>query len=147
MPALSVLLRPELVFDIEAADREGALGELSARVGEVADLDTDELLRAVLEREELCSTGFGNGVAMPHVRLTAARQFHVALGRVRQGVEFGAVDGLPVQLLLLIVGPERERDAYRKLLDRAARFLKGEAEGLIAATDLSAAAKTALTDY
>ena len=146
MPALSVLLQPERVIEIEGTDREQVLRALAEAV-DAPHGDVEALLTALREREALSSTGFGNGVAMPHARLASTRKFHVVLARARPGGDFDAIDGEPVRLFMLVVGPEQERDAYAKLMSRAAKFLKAEAGGLIDAADFPAAVTAALTHY
>ena len=105
MPALSVLLQPERVIEVDGTDREQVLRALAEAVDE-PNGDVEALVAALREREALNSTGFGNAVAMPHVRLATTRKFHVVLARSRQGVDFDAIDGAPVRLFMLVVGPE-----------------------------------------
>jgi PTS system nitrogen regulatory IIA component len=136
------------VIEVKSADKVGALRELvaaAARSGEVADVAA--MHKAVLEREELSSTAFGDGLAMPHVRLPGMKRFLTVLGRAKDGVDFGAPDQQPVRLLLLIVGPEPRREDYLKLMGRAARFLKHERDRVLALTDLSKAATELAVEY
>lgn len=107
----------------------------------------DALVAALLARERLASTGFGGGLAMPHVRLAGIRGHHAVLGRVRAGLPFDALDGAPVHLLLLIVGPDGEKERYQRLMAHAARFLKSEGQALIDADDLQRATSQALASY
>ncbi|HBP17718.1 MAG TPA: PTS fructose transporter subunit IIA [Planctomycetes bacterium] len=131
MAALSKLLAESRVLELESSDREAVLEELCQRAARVMDLDAATLLAAVHEREALSSTGFGEGLAMPHVRLREVKDVQVVFGRARAGVEFGALDGAPVHLFLLVVGAEADRGSYQKVMARAARFLKGEGSGLV----------------
>ena len=147
MPSLPLLLKPEHTVDLTGVDRVGVLRGLTELAAPVAGLEHEALLQAVLEREELASTGFGDGLAMPHVRLSKARAFATVLGRAPTPIPFGAIDGAPVDLLLLIVGPEAERERYQKLLARAARFLKAEGPRLRGARDLAAATAELLVEY
>ncbi len=148
MVSLAVTLQPERVIEVNASDKVGALRELvaaAARSGEVAD--EAALHKAVLEREELSSTAFGDGLAMPHVRLPGIKRFLTVLGRANKGVDFGAPDAQPVRLLLLIVGPEPRREDYLKLMGRAAKFLKHERDRLLALADLTKAATELAVEY
>jgi PTS system nitrogen regulatory IIA component len=147
MPSLSLLLSPDTIVDSGSADREAVLEALAQAGARASAVDATKLLEAVHEREKLMSTGFGDGMAMPHVRLAGVKRFTTVLGRSRPGVEFGAIDGKPVRLFLLVVGPEADRDGYKKLLARAANFLKAEGQGLMAAPDLSAAVTAIAQDY
>lgn len=149
MPTLAALLRPEAVVDLDATHAEDALHALStAALGLVDDdLTLEELLEAIYEREKLHSTALGEGVAMPHVRLKQVKEFRVVLGRSRDGIEYAAPDGGAVRLFLLIVGPESQAEQYRKLMTRAARFLRSEAGSLLQSDDFNGAARSALEDY
>lgn len=149
MPTLAALLRPEAVVDLDATHAEDALHALAhAALGLVDDeLTLEELLEAIYEREKLHSTALGEGVAMPHVRLKQVKAFRTVLGRSREGIEYAAPDGEAVRLFLLIVGPEAQAEQYRKLMTRAARFLRNEAGALLGSDDFGGAARAALEDY
>jgi mannitol/fructose-specific phosphotransferase system IIA component (Ntr-type) len=148
MVSLAVTLQPERVIEIQSTDKVGALRELvaaAARSGEA--VDEAALHKAVLEREELSSTAFGDGLAMPHVRLPGIKRFLTVLGRANVGIDFAAQDGQPVRLLLLIVGPEPKREDYLKLMGRAAKFLKHERDRLLALQDFGKAATELAVEY
>jgi mannitol/fructose-specific phosphotransferase system IIA component (Ntr-type) len=147
MPSLSVLLTPQQVVDSPSGDRDEVLQAMADVAAKEAGLDAQKLLQAIREREALLSTGFGGGAAMPHVRLAAARRFHCVLGRTRTGIEFAAADQKPVHLLLLIVGPEADRDGYRKLMAKGAKFLKAESSKLLETDDLAACLGEVAQEY
>ena len=147
MPSLSFLLGQQHIIELISDTREGALRELVDVVAEQAGVMSDELFGEVWERECLHSTGFGAGLALPHIRSAHLKQFYVALGRSQAGLPFEAIDGEPVQLVLLVAGPLGERDRYRKLMARAAKFLKQEAQALRGCPRLLESVTTALTDY
>jgi mannitol/fructose-specific phosphotransferase system IIA component (Ntr-type) len=141
------MLGPEQIVEIDSPVPSDVLRALTDRAAAQADVDPELLFEIVTKREELCSTGFGLGVAMPHVRLENIRTFHTVLGRTRKGIEFGAIDGKPVHLLLLVVGPMADKAGYQKLMSRSARFLKAEAARVLEASDLLAITQEALADY
>ena len=148
MVSLAVTLQNERVIEIQSLDKVGALRELvaaAARSG--VAVDEAALHKAVLEREELSSTAFGDGLAMPHVRLPGIKRFLTVLGRAKVGIDFAAQDGQPVRLLLLIVGPEPKREDYLKLMGRAAKFLKHERDRLLALQDFGKAATELAVEY
>ncbi|MCO5166926.1 MAG: PTS sugar transporter subunit IIA [Planctomycetes bacterium] len=147
MPSLSLTLTPEQLVDLDSADRDEVLRAMAEVAAKDAGLEPERLLQAILDREALLSTGFGGGAAMPHVRLQGVRRFHTVLGRTRQGVEFAAADERPVHILLLIVGPEADRDGYKKLMAKGARFLKQEYTKLLEAPDLSACLLELVQEY
>lgn len=147
MPSLSLTLTPQQIVDLDSGDREEVLRAMAEVAAADAGLDPQKLLQAILDREALLSTGFGGGAAMPHVRLQGVRRFHTVLGRTRKGIEFAAVDDKPVHVLLLIVGPEADRDGYKKLMAKGARFLKQEYAKLLEAPDLQACLLELVQEY
>jgi mannitol/fructose-specific phosphotransferase system IIA component (Ntr-type) len=84
------------------------------------------VLAAVREREGVLSTGIGDGVAVPHGKTAALEEMRVAAGAVRDPVDYGAIDGAPVQLFFLLVGPESAPGGHVRALSRIARLLRQE---------------------
>jgi len=84
--------------------------------------DREAVIRDILRREEVMSTGIGGGIAIPHAQSKGATKLAVALGRSRREVDFNALDGRPVQIFFLVVGPE-ERGGYIRVLARISRLL------------------------
>jgi mannitol/fructose-specific phosphotransferase system IIA component (Ntr-type) len=84
------------------------------------------ILSAVREREQLLSTGIGGGVAIPHGRTPVVDQLMMAAGVTPAPVDFDALDGQPVQLFFLLVGPESAASAHVKALSRISRLLRRE---------------------
>jgi mannitol/fructose-specific phosphotransferase system IIA component (Ntr-type) len=99
--------------------------------------EQDEILRAVRERESVLSTGIGHGVAIPHGKSAAVSELRMAAGRVAQPVEFDALDGQPVELLFLLVGPETAAGPHIKALSRISRLVRKDEvrDRLISARD------------
>ena len=81
---------------------------------------------AVREREQLLSTGIGGGIAIPHGKSSALDELVVAAGVAPDGVPYEALDGKPVTLLFLLVGPESAAGALVKALSRISRVLRRE---------------------
>lgn len=147
MPSLSLTLTPQQILDLDSGDRDEVLRAMAEAAAADAGLDAQKLLQAILDREALLSTGFGGGAAMPHVRLQGVRRFHTVLGRTRKGIEFAAADQQPVHILLLIVGPEADRDGYKKLMAKGAKFLKQEYAKLLEADDLAGGLAEVVQEY
>lgn len=111
-------------FDLQATDKDSALGELVRLLG-VDPRAGDTLLRVLQRRESLGSTGMGRGIAIPHCRSLVANRLRLAYGYSRKGVEFQAIDGKPVHHLFLIVAPPLEiSNQYLPVLGRIAQFAK-----------------------
>ncbi|MCP4230149.1 MAG: PTS sugar transporter subunit IIA [bacterium] len=87
--------------------------------------DSDKILAAVIEREKLCSTGFENGVAIPHPRQghpDVVEELVAGFGRAGDGIDFDALDGEPVYLFFLLCAPSDSE--HLKALAKLSRFLK-----------------------
>jgi PTS system nitrogen regulatory IIA component len=126
MPTIRDLLQDDLIIEeIKADDKRGVLCEF-ARLLKATDRvdDEEELLRALLEREALGSTGIGDGVAIPHGKLPMGSGMVVAFGRSSTGVDFQAIDSKPVFLFFLLVTPEDKPGDHLKALARISRILK-----------------------
>jgi nitrogen PTS system EIIA component len=111
-------------FDLQATDKDSALGELVRLLG-VDNRSAETLLRVLQRRESLGSTGMGRGIAIPHCRSLVANRLRLAYGQSRRGIEFQAMDGKPVHHLFLIVAPPLEiSNQYLPVLGRIAQFAK-----------------------
>ena len=119
-------LRAERIApDLKATDKTAALAELADLFGGNDQVDHDAVLQAMVEREQAASTGMEYGVAVPHGRLKTAGGLVGVLGRSRQGIEFGALDGRPAHLLFGLVGPSADMSGLMlKALARISRLCK-----------------------
>ena len=90
------------------------------------DESVNAVLAAVREREQLLSTGIGGGVAIPHGKTPILDQLVLAAGVAPQAIDFDALDGEPVQLFFLLIGPESASGAHVKALSRISRMLRRE---------------------
>ena len=84
----------------------------------------DDILRAVRERESVLSTGIGNGVAIPHGKSPVVPDLIMAAGCTAQPVDFDSLDGAPVSLFFLLVGPETAAGPHIKALSRISRLVR-----------------------
>ncbi len=116
--ALSSYLDEMLVCFLEAKTRDEALLYMVERLAHARQLeDASVFYRAVIEREQIVSTGVGQGVAIPHAKLPGCDRFFIAVGIQKgEGLDWGALDGSPVNLIFLIGGPDNRPTEYLKLL-------------------------------
>ena len=122
---LSQLLTPQRIrVPLLAADKQSALRALVAAAAEGHDAGVDDLFAAIEEREAVLSTGVGHGVAIPHGRSGQVASLLVSAGVVPTPIEYGSLDGLPVRLLFLLVGPESEAGLHVKALSRITRLVR-----------------------
>lgn len=125
---ISELLAPEAILpNMTANTKEESLVELTeALLASGCDLDRDEVLRILQERENLGSTGIGDGVAIPHGKLKNLDQLVMSFGRSREGVDFDSMDGKPAHLFFLLVAPEESVGIHLKTLARISKLLKDQ---------------------
>ncbi len=123
------LLSPEaIVADMKSTEKFAALAELTdSLVAFQTNLDRDEVLRVLHEREHLGSTGIGDGVAIPHGKLKKLDQLLLAFGCSKGGVDFDSMDGKPAHLFFLLLAPEESVGIHLKTLARISKLLKSPA--------------------
>lgn len=146
---LGELTRPDLIFpDLPATDRQEALRALAHRVAERGLVASgDDLFQKLWEREQLGTTGIGSGIAIPHCKLPGLAHGIVAVGLIGpgagpagEGVDFGAADGKPVQVLFLVVSPSGAPAEHLQILAALSRWVRaaGHAEKILALRDPAA---------
>lgn len=126
---INQLLRPDQVrIGLSGTSKKEVINALIG-VLENHDSITDlEAVRsAIFEREEMMSTGVGKGLGLPHAKTSAARQTVAAFATTAHPVDFGAIDNEPIELLLLLVGPEEHKSQHVKILGRISRLVSRDA--------------------
>jgi len=114
-----------IIEELVSSNKEEVLQEISRTIrGEKQNFQPAAMVKVLLEREKLGSTGIGDSIAIPHGKLNGLDELIVAFGRSRQGVDFNAVDGKPVKLFFLLIAPESSRSEHLKVLARISRMLK-----------------------
>jgi mannitol/fructose-specific phosphotransferase system IIA component (Ntr-type) len=125
---LSELLSPATIkLDLKSTDRDSVLGELVNQIPQIASQPEarQTLLRALREREQLYSTGIGDGIALPHARnalVGLVDQPVLVFGRHQQGIPYGAIDSAPARLFFLLVAPTVTQ--HLAMLARLSRLLR-----------------------
>lgn len=109
---------------LNAVSKEDVLRELVQVITSNGVDEPEEVLRAVRERESVLSTGIGNGVAIPHGKSSQVPDLVMAAGRTSGPVEFDSLDGQPVRLLFMLVGPETAAGPHIKALSRISRLIR-----------------------
>ena len=114
-----------VVLDFECHTKVQAIEVLVDRLVQTNKLPhREEILRVIMEREKLASTGIGNGVALPHGRIDSIDDVFIVFGRTKHPIEFDALDEAPVTLIFLIVSPIQQNESYLKALSSISRLLK-----------------------
>jgi PTS system nitrogen regulatory IIA component len=93
----------DTVIDLPVHSKSALLHDLAHRAALVLKVDDDTVFSALLKREELGSTGVGNGVAIPHVRLEQVKKPFAIMARLKHPIDFDSIDGQPVDLVCLLV--------------------------------------------
>jgi mannitol/fructose-specific phosphotransferase system IIA component (Ntr-type) len=125
---LSELLSPATIaLDLKSADRDAVLNELVNQIPQLAARPDarQTLLRALREREQLHSTGIGDGIALPHARnalVGLVDEAIVVFGRHNGGIPYDAIDSVPARLFFLLVAPTVTQ--HLAILARLSRLLR-----------------------
>lgn len=123
------VVREAILVDLQATAKEPAIREIVqslATAGRLDAADTDGVARAILNREELGSTGIGQGVAVPHTRHPKADRLIGTVALSNKGVDFAALDGDPVDIFFLLVSPPNQPGDHLRALENISRHLKNE---------------------
>lgn len=100
--------------------------DLAERAAEITGHDASELLQAITAREELGSTGLGNGIAIPHGKVSGLKGVTALLARLDTPIEFDSVDDQPVDIIVMLLAPTGAGADHLKALSRVARLLRTE---------------------
>lgn len=120
----NILTPGRSLVNVPGGSKKRALEQIARLIGrEVPDLKTRDVYESLLAREKLGSTGFGNGIAIPHCRLKACTSPISALLHLDAPIDFDAIDGAPVDLLFVLLVPEAATDAHLELLRQIAKML------------------------
>ncbi len=112
--------------DLKARDKKGILDELVAPVAQETGASHDKLVKVLMDRERLGSTGIGGGIGIPHGKLKNLESLILGFGLSRQGVDFESMDGRPTHIYFLLLTPESSAGVHLKLLARISRLLKND---------------------
>jgi PTS system nitrogen regulatory IIA component len=120
------LIRRDMVLpELSSDNKLDVIRELSRHLADHArNMKTDDLIRVLVDREELASTAIGEGVAVPHGKMRLIDGIVACLGRSRAGIDFGSMDGQPTYLFFVMIAPESSTGAHLKALARISRVFK-----------------------
>ena len=126
MKILDVLYKEAILVDLKSNDKKGVLDELVEPIARIAGIDHENLVRVLMERERLGSTGIGGGIGIPHGKLKELESLVLGFGLSRKGVDFESMDGRPTHIFFLLVTPENSTGLHLKLLAQISRILKND---------------------
>lgn len=123
-------ITPEAIqSDLKADDKEGVIREMVqalVEAGRIRAADYESIVKAILSREELGSTGIGRGVAVPHTKHSGVDRLVGSVAISREGVDFDALDGEKVNLFFLLISPQDRPGDHLRALENIARQLRDE---------------------
>jgi PTS system nitrogen regulatory IIA component len=117
----------DVTIDVAPANKQKLLVELANKAASRLRLPPDTILTELSKREELGSTGVGDGVAIPHARFSQIDKAFGMLLRLRQPIEFDALDGKPVDIVFMLLLPESAKGEQLSALACVARKLRSPA--------------------
>ena len=121
--AASLIPADAILLDSAANSKSAIISDI---LGLLPSIDADQAMSVVMEREKLGSTGIGHGIAIPHGRLPDLDAPVTALARHAAGVDFDAIDGQPVHIVIVLLAPANEDRSHLELLANLARTLQQE---------------------
>ena len=145
----SILVPERVVCGMQAASKKKVLEQIAELIQQrVPNIDGEELYQNLIERERLGTTALGNGIAIPHCRLSSCQEIICALIQLEEGVDFGSFDKEPVRILFLLIVPANVIEEHLEALSMLAKRLEDEPyrNGLIDAADNSALFQAACFD-
>jgi nitrogen PTS system EIIA component len=115
------VVKDAIIPELKATDRDGAIRELVTTLAAnkaIAEKDIDIVVKAIIDREKLGSTGIGKGVAVPHARHAAVKKRFAAIGRSSVGVDFAAMDQAPVYSVVLLLSPATHPEGHLQAMEK-----------------------------
>lgn len=120
-------LDPRLIAFLDVDNRDEAIKTLVTMIHETGKLqDKYAFYEAIIEREKIVSTGIGMGAAIPHAKLASYDDFFIAIGVLRKGLDWNALDGSPVRIIFLIGGPDDKQTEYLQILSKLTQLIKDD---------------------
>ena len=120
MKLREVIVSDAIVPELAATDRDGAIKELVtalATAGALAESAVDDVVAALIKREQNGSTGFGKGVAVPHVKHAKVKKMAGTIGRRAAGLDFAALDHQPVYSVVLLLSPDSQPQQHLQAMN------------------------------
>lgn len=120
---------PSVIPELTATDRNGAIREMIQSLadhGAIAPDNVETIARAAIARENQGSTGFGRGVAVPHVKHDCLKQLVATIGRSSHGIDFAALDRAPVYTIFMLLSPVSDPEQHLRAMERIFRYLQRE---------------------
>lgn len=124
MSLLGQILSPRrILLDVAAQSKQALFTLVADRLADDLDLPAAAIANSLIERESLGSTGLGHAIAIPHGRIRGLSQASAAVARLAAPISFGAPDGAPVELVVILLVPQKATDLHLQILSELAQLL------------------------
>ncbi len=128
MQLSEIINENNIIPELKARDKNGVLEELAKVIAnQEPSVDKSALVKVLVEREQLGTTGIGDGVAIPHGKLSSIARPVISFGRSREGLDFDSMDGQPAYIFFLLVAPDSASGVHLQVLAKIAKLLKNNA--------------------
>ena len=116
-----------ITLDLKSRTKDAVLEELSVLMSKSPNIqDKNIIKKALMEREELGSTGIGKGIAIPHAKTDTASKLTVAFGISKEKIDFDSLDNEGVNIFFVFASPIEDSQIYLKVLARISRLIRNE---------------------
>lgn len=115
MKLMDIIVESAIIPNLKSTNRDGVITEMVEALvasGCVSQQQQDDFTKAIIRRENKGSTGFGHGVAVPHVKHADINSMHIAIGNSPEGIDFKALDREPVYSVVLLLSPEDQPENH-----------------------------------
>jgi nitrogen PTS system EIIA component len=126
---IEFVVREAIIPELTANTKEGVIREMVqslASAGHFAGFDVDEIVRAIMRREQLGSTGIGRSIAIPHTKHSSVDKLVGTIALSRPGVTFESIDGQPVHVLVLLISPQDRPGDHLRALENVVRSMRND---------------------
>jgi PTS system nitrogen regulatory IIA component len=125
MKLRDIIQEHNIIPDLKAKDKKGVLEELAQVISDhEPSIDKRALVKVLVERERLGTTGIGDGVAIPHGKLKGVGRPIISFGRSKAGLDFESIDKQPAYLFFLLLAPDNSSGIHLQVLAKIAKMLK-----------------------
>ncbi len=124
---ISELLNSDTITcGLMSQDKEGVIAELAESLAKISGMAVEELVRVLMDRERMGSTGIGSGIGIPHGKSKELSEPMMAFGLSRKGIDFESLDKKPAHIFFMLLTPENAPNIHLKLLAGIAKILRNE---------------------
>ncbi|NLX06930.1 MAG: PTS sugar transporter subunit IIA [Phycisphaerae bacterium] len=127
MKLADIVAKDAIIADLQAQDRDGIIKEMVEKLvaaGKISQEHAGDIIKSIVKREKQGSTGFGKGVAVPHVKHESIKSLVAGIGRSGSGIDFAALDRAPVYIVVLLLSPQDRPEEHLQAMETIFRHLQ-----------------------